>query len=249
MQDSNSDDNLYSMYTSTSALLGENERALTAWTAGYFMKYILRHLPVNRDALVLDLGCGYGRYVRACSEAGYSRVIGIDISAQQVRYARETLGLANVVQADAFGYLTDHQGEYDAVLLLDVLEHLELEPSLALLRMVRTAMREGGVLVVQTPNALAPLSPHRYQDVTHHRAYSTRSMSQSLAMTGFGEQDVAHYETPAWAYNWKGALRGLLWRALLRPVIKTFAIAAYGDALGNVYSVNLLTVARKRTKS
>ena len=53
----------------------------------YLQRLILRHFPQNREARILDLGCGYGAVVYFAREAGYANVEGVDASAAQVEVA------------------------------------------------------------------------------------------------------------------------------------------------------------------
>ena len=112
--------NLYDRYTSTCMLAGEDVEALLAWGQRYFQYTIRPHLPPDRDARILECGSGYGRHLKALREGGYRRVTGVDISQEQVRYAREKLGLDGIHCADAGTFRSSPPS--DVVLLLDVLE-------------------------------------------------------------------------------------------------------------------------------
>ncbi|OGO05362.1 MAG: hypothetical protein A2Y73_04880 [Chloroflexi bacterium RBG_13_56_8] len=236
---------LYQGYTSTSVFVEDAESALTPWSVGYFNQFILPHLPVNKDAKILDIGCGYGRYVKALCDANYTNVVGIDVSEQQVSYANSELGLANVFQQDAFVMLQDKKNLYDAVLLLDILEHLEVEDSVVLIRLVRESLKDGGVAIIQVPNALAPLSPSVWGDITHQRAYTTHSITQSLLLGGFLEPNISHFELPVYTHSIKSALRRMMWTLVLKPLFSLFALSAYGNTMGGIYTVNRLAVAKK----
>jgi len=46
-----------------------------------YADYIIhRFLPENKNALIVDLGCGIGGFTRAITNAGYLNVQGVDIS-------------------------------------------------------------------------------------------------------------------------------------------------------------------------
>jgi SAM-dependent methyltransferase len=75
--------------------------------------------------LVLDAGCGNGRFTRACAALGAREVIGIDPSLS-VRAARENLaGVSNatVLQGDIYD-LPFAPGTFDHVFCIGVLHHL-----------------------------------------------------------------------------------------------------------------------------
>jgi SAM-dependent methyltransferase len=52
--------------------------------------FLTRHLDAGDDTVILEIGCGTGRYGGALRSAGY-RVVGFDLSADQLRYARGRL--------------------------------------------------------------------------------------------------------------------------------------------------------------
>lgn len=237
--------NPYKNYTSTSMIAGVDEATVTAWSAGYFRQLILPHLPQSKDAIILEIGCGYGRHVKTLVQSGYRDVTGIDISEEQVAYAREKLGLNNVYLDDALAFLEQSDRQYDAILLLDVLEHLENEYAVTLINRIRASLKEGGRLVLHVPNALAPLAPYRYWDITHQRAYTNHNMNQTLLLGGFELAKIHHYELPTYAHGFKSAVRRALWRYAIKPTISAFMLTVYGDKMGGIYTINRLTVVQK----
>ncbi len=233
---------IYKNYTSVAVFASpEEEAAFSAWGQQYFTQRILPKLPTNRSAPILEIGCGYGRYLSILAGLGYTNTYGIDISEEQITYAREHLHLTNVAQADALSFLSTQTASYDLVMLLDVVEHLSVDYATELLRLVRQRLRPGGRLIVQVPNALAPLSPNYHGDITHTQLYSPRTMGQLLTMSGF--RRFEHHELPPIPHGLKSRVRALLWRSLLKPVIKGFLLTANGESGGGIYTSNFLTVA------
>lgn len=95
---------------------------------------------------LLEVGCAYGFLLDYLSDMGWD-VTGVEISPLSSSYARDRLGLdvrtGSVETADL------KEGSFDAILLLDVLEHLH-RPYDTLDRIARLLTPEG-VLVVQCP--------------------------------------------------------------------------------------------------
>jgi SAM-dependent methyltransferase len=238
------DADLYRRYTSTVALPdGADARALVAWSRGYFAAHVVPHLPADRSAVIGEIGCGWGRYLAALAALGYARAEGVDVSPEQVAYAREHLRLTNVAQGDAVAWLGERRGRFDALLALDVLEHLDTDALVAVMEAAREALRPGGVVVVQAPNALAPLSPLRYADLTHARAFTAGSLAQLFRAAGLTPR--AFHEAAPHGRGPAATLRRLVWKAALRPLVKGWMLAANGDAMGGIYTANVIGVAER----
>ena len=118
-------------------------------TANRLLDLIGAHVPEGR---LLDVGCGHGLLLDEARARGYDTV-GLELSREGARYGRETLGLdVREVPLEAFteGRNGDSPGEFDAIVLADVLEHLD-DPVAAIDSCARL-LRESGVLCVVTPD-------------------------------------------------------------------------------------------------
>jgi SAM-dependent methyltransferase len=90
---------------------------------------------------LLDVGCGTGAHTAAFAEHGWS-VVGVDISADQLQFARER-GV-EVLQADAAD-LPFSSGEFDAV--VSIWTHTDVDDFSLLLAEVVRVLRPGGPFV------------------------------------------------------------------------------------------------------
>jgi SAM-dependent methyltransferase len=238
------DAGLYRRYTSTTVLPeGTDVRALLAWSHRYFRAHVAPWLPAARGAAIAEVGCGWGRYLTALAAMGYTRCEGVDVSEEQVAYARDAMHCAPVTCGDAVTWLATRRNGFDCILALDVLEHLENDALVALANAARDALRPGGRVIVHVPNALAPLSPLRYADLTHVRAFTVGSLTQLFRAAGLVprafREATAHGRGPA------ARIRRVLWKAALRPLVGGFMLAANGDAMGGIYTANLIAVAER----
>lgn len=236
---------IYKNYTSTSVLAGVDVEKFTDWSHRYFKTFILPHIPENQDCKILEIGCGYGRYTGLLtSTLRYDNTVGIDISEEQIEFARKHYGLKNVFKADAVEYLKLNSNRYDVVILMDVLEHLELTYAVELLQQIHDALNSGGKLIIQVPNGLSPMKPIFYGDVTHVRAFSVNSISQILRMAGF--KDFKSYAIPPLVHSVKSFLHRIIWTAIINPLIYLFVVLSHGNPVGGIFSSNLLTIAIKK---
>lgn len=234
---------LYDRYTSTSVLTPDTdpESALN-WSEGYFKTHYADLLPTDKDAKILEVGCGYGRYLHTLAGMGYSDCYGIDLSTEQIAYAKEKLHLNNVEQGDALAWLSERAGSYDCILALDILEHLPTDDLLAMGEYIRAALKPGGVAIFQVPNAMSPMNPVIYGDLTHVRAFTPQSMRQLMLHVDL--QPVAYNEIPPYVRGFKSALQRMVWSGLVRPLLRVFVTAMHGRVMGGgIYSSNFIAVA------
>ncbi|WP_051856458.1 MULTISPECIES: class I SAM-dependent methyltransferase [Streptomyces] len=112
---------------------------------------VLRERLRGRADEVLDLGCGGGVPVARELVAAGHRVVGVDISGEQVRRARRRVPgrRARFVRADAVE-LDFAPGSFDAVVCLYALIHIPVAEQPGLLGRIASWLRPGGLLVATT---------------------------------------------------------------------------------------------------
>jgi len=96
---------------------------------------------------ILDVGCGWGGMCRLLREDGYD-YLGVDFESESLDYCR-TLSLN--VRAGTLSSLNAGDGDYAAILLLGVFEHLQDHADV--LNRVATLLKPGGVLLILSPTA------------------------------------------------------------------------------------------------
>lgn len=198
-----------------------------------------RLLPDRREK-VADLGCGPGTLVAWLKNEGCGQVSGVDFSHEQVANAH-ALGLEEVVQGDIFDFLATN-GDFDLLFARDVIEHFDRQMVFDFLTAAHRALRPGGRLILQVPNAQSPYFGRvRYGDFTHELAFTSGSMRQILNAAGYSSVSI-HPWRPV-AFNLKSRLRSIVWR-LLEPALK-LPIVVESAARETIVTMNLIAVAEK----
>jgi len=199
------------------------------------LKYYLRGwLPEDKNARIIDLGCGEGRILYLLKQMGYTNVEGVDISDSQLNIARQVSD--EVIKADILGYLKDSTVKYDLILSFDVIEHLHKNEALEFLDLCSSKLNANGRLVLQTPNASSPFfGDVRYGDFTHELGFSPTLLSQLLRRAGFIKTEVRETGPVPGGYSFKSSIRFVLWR-LIRLVYCLIESIETGGCGSRIYS-------------
>jgi SAM-dependent methyltransferase len=139
---------------------------------------VLESINIRPPARVLDAGCGWGLNLEALARHGY-QVAGLDVS----RRALERLDRPprRLIEADLTQPLPPGVETFDAVLALDVIEHLD-DDQAAVSRLAALA-RPGGAVVVSVP-ALPELFSEFDAVQGHRRRYLPETLRQAFAASG-----------------------------------------------------------------
>ena len=148
-----------------------------------------------REGKVLDLGCAFGFATLKLARKGYT-TIGVDNSARYIAWARRRHPGGTYLQSSAES-LPLEDASFDAVLCLDVLEHVVDQA--AVIREIERVLRPEGMLILSVPhrgllgwldslNLYAKLVrtthhglfPQEIAQTGIHRHYSVRQLQQLL---------------------------------------------------------------------
>jgi len=168
--------------------------AITAWlwpNHREMHRYFERSIPTNATGTYLEIGPGHGVYMlTAMRLSQYERFEGIDLSPTSVAMTKSLLeSRAEPDSADYEIYCSDflqddlHQDQYDAIVMGEVLEHVE-EP-LQFLKKIFNFAVNGAFIFVTTP-INAPAIDHIYlfesfdaiEDLVSEAGLSIRDLKQ-----------------------------------------------------------------------
>ncbi len=165
-----------------------------AYTSALYQRLLREHLPADRSAKILDVGCGMGFVLMALRELDYTTLTGLDCDEGQVA-ACQAKGLPVVLCDDTVAFLVSHPKEYDVLLVLDVLEHVPVSSQMAFVVALHAALKDDGVLICTVPNANSLVAERwRYNDWTHHSSFTEHSLDLLLFSSGFKTITIQPYE-------------------------------------------------------
>jgi 2-polyprenyl-3-methyl-5-hydroxy-6-metoxy-1,4-benzoquinol methylase len=168
-----------------------------------------------RGKRVLDVGCGLGAGSWLLLKRG-ARVTGVDVSQDAIEWARRTYqpeaaragAQLDFWTVDLLAGVASGLGEFDALTVVDVLEHFSQPQGEVLLARLALLLRPGGRMFLHVPitantldwllvarngllrKRLAGQVLDHHGDATHAVRYSAASLSRTLDTTGWNTEKL-----------------------------------------------------------
>ena len=189
---------------------------------------------------ILEIGFGSGGFLAFARGRG-AEVVGVEIQPGIVARARAA-GYPAFQSLEALG--PEHDGSVDAVVALDVFEHLGHETIGGTLTAINRLLKPGGVLVLRSPNGQSPFGRRtQYGDCTHLTVITPKKMEQLCFRRGL---EVVAVRNQARVFASKGPLNALVKRLqfLARDLCNAAVAAIYGMGT-RALDENIVIVIRK----
>ena len=198
---------------------------------------------VSKSARIFDMGCGSGSLLKGLKDAGYTNVIGMDLSEEQVNMAHE-FGVSEVVLGDAMQFFRSSEEQFDVITGMDIIEHFTKDELVELLQLIQSKLKKGGMAIFRTPNMDAPIATaFAIGDFTHENYLNASSAEQVMLSCGFVDVNVKPSFMRVNGFLKEG-LRGIFYRLLsLRLKLQLFATARSTQKV--LFTPNLLIVGVK----
>jgi SAM-dependent methyltransferase len=228
-------------------------RFLARFRASPYVQAILRYARLPAASLILEPGCGSGKFSMALASLGH-RVIALDyVKAVLVGVRTTEQQLAGQWTGQLDGYchanlerLPFSDGSFDLVLNEGVIEHwLDDAERLAVLHEMVRVTRPGGILAVIVPNGVHPLIEIWESRLTGFREappmthYGSERLRQELM--GAGLDDVC----TDGIYPWRSWLRVPPWHRLSAAGALLDHLAPLPRRLRERWGINIVGLGRK----
>ena len=230
-----------------------DRRFLARFTASPYIQILLRYARPAGGSLILEPGCGSGKFSLALAGQGH-QVVTLDYVGEVLQGVKRTEAtLAGKWPAKLHGYcqgsleqLPFADDTFDLVVNEGVVEHwLVDEARLAIIReMVRVA-RPRGTVAILVPNGMHPVMPTWEARLPAFRmappmtCYSGKKLEQELRQAGL------HNVVADGIYPWRSWLRLRPWRWLYPIGAALDRCLPLPQALRQRWAINLVGMGRK----
>jgi 2-polyprenyl-3-methyl-5-hydroxy-6-metoxy-1,4-benzoquinol methylase len=234
---------IYGSYELTHHVYSDQTIAATPGRLAQIREVLSRQLPENRQAKILDFGCGDGLLLSIAEQLGYSNLYGVDVAAGLVKIAQSRTK-ASIEFCNGLEYLKRAADQsLDVIIAFDVIEHFTRPELLEWSRQVFRVLRPNGRLLVHVPNGASPYyGKIRWGDLTHELAYTPTSLEQLLKPLGFHR--FSAWEDAPVAHGLKSTIRAVLWKIVRAWDVFRLAIET-GATRGHVLTINFFMAADK----
>jgi len=178
------------------------------------LPFMLRHIKDGDK--ILDIGAS-------------SRDLEIRIKKHRPQIVYKSMDIDREVVHDYYS-LDEVEETFDVVFLFEVIEHLGLEEGVNMFTKIHSLLKEGGYLILSTPNTFNP--GRFWRDATHRVAYCYDELGGLLLAQNFKIKGM--YRT----YN----------DAFHRYFLRVYVMSALHRYLGIDFAKSILVVAEKQRK-
>ncbi len=157
----------------------------------FFDRNIFSHLSKNRKSKILEIGFGTGIFLKYLKDNGFSNFEGIEVGKEQFRFVKNNITRKVHLVGDTLNFLGKKNNFYDAIIMLDVLEHIPKNQIFEFIIKVRSSLKKNGKLILRVPNGSNSFNIDLfYADFTHETIFTEKSIRQIAKTLKFSDVTV-----------------------------------------------------------
>lgn len=183
----------------------------------------LNYLPLitpDKDADILDFGCGSGNMLSFLHEQGYTRLHGADIYESDSWPALNKQGIHTKKIDNAAGFLRSIPDTYDLIIVKDVIYYFKYDEVIGIMQLLKQALKPNGKILFEIVNGATFTGPYvKYKDYHIQLTLTEQSITAMVKDAGLRLDCITGNKVPI------TGLRSLLhvvinklWRCFLRLV-------------------------------
>ena len=129
-----------------------------------------------------------------------------------------------------------HAESFDLITALDLIEHFHEPEVLRFLDACHAALKPGGRLILQTPNAESPWgSTMRYGDFTHEVGFTPNALTRLMQLVDFDAVVARELGPVPWSYSAASTIRWIAWQTI-RAGLESGDLAETGATGSGVFT-------------
>ncbi len=141
-------------------------------------KFAAKMLPFNQPSRILEIGCSEGIGSLMLAESG-NEIVAIDMDKEAIDCANRTIKKSNITFKNA-DILKTNLGKFDAVVSLDVIEHIEKTDENLFLNAIVEHLTDRGICIIGTPNDTATQYASKASQIGHVNMYDAERLITTL---------------------------------------------------------------------
>lgn len=159
--------------------------------ATYYDTNYRRWLPDDRQAAILDIGCGQGDFVRHVHRLGYRNITAVDIDAKAIAALKELDGVTALTVQIGEELPSMLDGPWALIVAKQMIYYLDRRQAPSLLRSLACALAPDGRLIIEIFNG-ALLSSHFTQakDPGIFTAYTDLGLERLVESAGLNVESI-----------------------------------------------------------
>jgi len=173
----------------------------------YYNKKLLSiYLPKKKNAVILDSGCGTGRFCFLLSKLGYTNITGIDNSKIAIEVCNKHKSNIKFMFKN-FVSTGFNNNTFDVIYSIDTIEHITMTTFLDFLKEANRILALNGRLVIYTPNPnhlFERMKKHNFilkQEDGHIDVKEVPRLEESLNKNGFRIEKIQFFESHIPVFN------------------------------------------------
>lgn len=199
------------------------------------------HLILDSETRVLEIGFGNGNFCGWVRQTT-SNYVGTESNPVLIERALSAGIEAHSATLDIEQIRSGRT--FDLIAIFDVLEHLEIDAILALLRSCKQALSVQGHILIRIPSGDSPFAAHLFHgDITHKTLLGSMAIRQMADMLDMQVIAIKEPAFPVFGHGLAAALRrsGV---SIVRSIVTRLINAAYHGNESMVLTPNLVAVLR-----